>query len=183
VRRTPVRIRPINVRALAAESQRLAAVFNKAWENNWGFVPFTPAEAEHMAREMRPIIDPRMTLIAEIENAPVAFVICVPDMNVALQKINGRLTRFGLPIGLMKLLWYRHKIRKARFVALGVLENFRRTGIAEMLVLQVMEEGASRGFTAELSMTLESNVMVNRFIETMGAQRYKTYRIYHRPII
>ena len=183
MRRTPVRIRSINVRDLAGESQRLAAVFNKAWENNWGFVPFTPAEAEHMAKEMRPIVDPRMTLIAEIDDAPVAFVICVPDMNVALQRIDGRLTRFGLPIGLFKLLWLRRKIRKARFVALGILEKFRRTGIAEMLVLQVMEEGASRGFTAELSITLEDNVMVNRFIETMGAKRYKTYRIYRRPIV
>jgi GNAT superfamily N-acetyltransferase len=182
IRRTPVTIRSINVRALPAESERLSAVFNKAWENNWGFVPFTPAEAKHMATEMRPVVDPRMTLIAEIDNQPVAFVICVPDMNVALQKINGRLTRFGFPIGLTKLLWYRHKIRKARFVALGVLEEFRRTGIAEMLVLRVMEEGASRGFTAELSMTLEDNVMVNRFIETMGATRYKTYRIYRRTI-
>lgn len=182
MRRTPVKIRQINVKALPAESQRLSAVFNKAWENNWGFVPFTPAEAKHMAVEMRPIVDPRMTLIAEIDNQPVAFVICVPDMNVALQKINGRLTYLGFPVGLTKLLWYRHKVRKARFVALGVLEEFRRTGIAEMLVLRVMEEGASRGFTAELSMTLEDNVMVNRFIEKMGAKRYKTYRIYRRLI-
>jgi len=181
-RRTAVRIRSINVKNLVGESQRLAAVFNKAWENNWGFVPFTTAEAEHMATEMRPIVDPRMTLIAEIDNQPVAFVICVPDLNVALQKINGRLTHFGFPVGLAKLLWYRHQIRKARFVALGVLEEFRRTGIAEMLVLRVMEEGARRGFTAELSMTLEDNVMVNRFIETMGAKRYKTYRIYRRSI-
>ena len=181
-KKTSVKVRPIDLRNLAGESQRLAAVFNEAWKNNWGFVPFTQAEAEHMAKEMRPIIDPRMTLIAEIDNAPVAFVICVPDINVALKRINGRLTRFGLPIGLIKLLWYRRKIRQARFVALGVLEKYRRAGIAEMLVLQVMEEGASRGFTAELSMTLEDNVMVNRFIETMGAAKYKTYRIYRRAI-
>ena len=180
--KTRVKIRPINLRNLVGESQRLAAVFNKAWENNWGFVPFTPIEAEHMAKEMRPIIDPSMTLIAEINNAPVAFVICVPDINVALKEINGRLTRFGLPTGLIRLLTMRRKIRKARFVALGVLENFRRAGIAEMLTLRVLEEGARRGFTAELSQTLESNVMVNRFIEAVGASRYKTYRIYRRPI-
>ena len=181
-RRTLAKIRPINLRDLAGESQRLASVFNEAWKNNWGFVPFTNTESEHMAKEMRPLIDPRMTLIAEIDNAPVAFAICVPDINVALKEINGRLTRFGLPIGLIKLLWYRRKIRKARFVALGVLEKYRRAGIAEMLVLQVLEEGASRGFTAELSMTLEDNVMVNRFIETMGASKYKTYRIYRRSL-
>jgi len=181
-RKTAVKIRSIDLRHLTNDSRRLSVVFNEAWKNNWGFVPLTDAEAEHMAKEMRPIIDPRMTLIAEIDGAPVAFVICVPDINVALGHLNGRLTRFGLPIGLVKLLWYRRRIRKARFVALGVLENYRRAGIAEMLVLQVLEEGASRGFTAELSMTLEDNVMVNRFIEAMGASKYKSYRIYRRPI-
>jgi GNAT superfamily N-acetyltransferase len=181
-RRSSAKIRPINLRDLLGDSQRLAAVFNEAWKNNWGFVPFTAAESEHMAREMRPIIDPRMTLIAEIDNAPIAFVICVPDINLALQRINGRLTRFGLPIGLIKLLWHRRKIRTARFVALGVVEKYRRAGIAEMLVLQVMEEGARRGFSAELSMTLEDNLLVNRFIEGLGASKYKTYRIYRRRI-
>lgn len=181
-KKTRVKVRSFNLRDLVGESQRLAAIFNQAWENNWGFVPFTRAESEQMAKEMRLLIDPSMTLIAEIDNAPVGFVICVPDINVALKEINGRLTRFGLPVGLIKLLWLRRKIRKARFVALGVLEKFRRAGIAEMLVLRVLEEGASRGFTAELSQTLENNVMVNRFIEAVGATRYKTYRIYRRLI-
>jgi GNAT superfamily N-acetyltransferase len=179
-RKTPVKIRPIDLRRLEDESHRLSSVFNEAWKNNWGFVPFTEAEAKHMATEMRPIIDPRMTLIAEIDNVPVAFVICVPDINVALRHVNGRLTRFGLPIGLIKLLYHRRKIHTARFVALGVLEKYRRAGIAETLVLQVMEEGASRGFKGELSMTLEDNTMINRFIEAVGATKYKTYRIYRR---
>ena len=181
-RKHSIKIRPIDLRHFGDESQRLAAVFNEAWKNNWGFVPFTKAEAEHMAKEMKPVIDPRMTLIAEIDNAPVAFVICMPDINIALKRVNGRLTRWGLPIGLLKLLWYRRKIRTVRFVALGVLEKYRRAGIAEMLVLQVMEEGARRGLYGELSMTLEDNVLVNRFIEAMGAKKYKTYRIYRRPI-
>jgi GNAT superfamily N-acetyltransferase len=181
-RKHSVKIRPIDLRHLTDDSRRLSAVFNEAWKNNWGFVPFTGAEAEHMAKEMRPVIDPRMTLIAEIDNVPVAFVICVPDINVALRQVNGRLTRFGVPIGLLQLLYCRHKIRKVRFVALGVLENYRRAGIAEMLVLQVMEEGARRGFSGELSMMLEDNVLVNRFVEALGASRYKTYRIYRRRI-
>jgi ribosomal protein S18 acetylase RimI-like enzyme len=62
------------------------------------------------------------------------------------------------------------------------VEKYRRAGIAERLVLQVMEEGASRGFKGELSMTLEDNVLVNRFIEAVGAAKYKTYRIYRKSI-
>ncbi len=106
----------------------------------------------------------------------------VPDINVALRHINGRLTRFGLPIGLLKLLYYKTKIRTGRLVALGVVEKYRRAAIAETLFQCLMEEGVKRGFTGELSMTLEDNFMINRFIEAMGAAKYKTYRIYSRRL-
>jgi GNAT superfamily N-acetyltransferase len=171
-------IQPINLKQLAEESRRLRAVFNQAWKDNWGFVRFTEAEAEHMAKEMKPVLEPKMTLIARIDNEPVAFVICIPDINVALRKINGRL----LPFGLIKLLYYRTKIRTVRFVALGVVEKYRRAGIAERLVLQVMEEAQRRGMPGELSMTLEDNFMINRFLEAIGAERYKTYRIFQRTL-
>src|SRR4051812_42429032 len=177
-----VRIRPVNLKDIAGEGQRIRAIYNQAWQKNWGFVPFTEAESEHMANEMKPLLVPPATLIAEVGNEPVGFVIGVPDINVALRHINGRLTTFGLPIGLLKLLYYRSKIRTGRLIALGVIEEYRRAGIAEMLVLQVMDEALKRGFTGELSMTLEDNVMVNRFIEALGATRYKTYRIYRRQV-
>jgi GNAT superfamily N-acetyltransferase len=182
--RQGVTIRPINVKAVAEESQRIRTIYNQAWEKNWGFVPFTEAEIVHMAKEMKPLIVPGGTLIAEIGHEPVAFVIAVPDINAAFHHINGRLTWFGIPIGLIKLLYYfRFKTRTGRLIALGVVEKYRRAAIAEMLVLQVMDEAFKRGFTGELSMTLEDNVMVNRFIEAVGAKRYKTYRIYTRKIV
>jgi len=177
-----VRIRLVNLKDMAGEARRIRAIYNQAWEKNWGFVPFTEAEFEHMAKEMKPVLVPPATLIAEIGDEPVGFVIGVPDINVAFRHINGRLTTFGLPVGLLKLLYYKTKIRTGRLVALGVVEKYRRCGIAEVLVLQVMDEAFKRGFTGELSMTLEDNVMVNRFIQAMGAARYKTYRIYRRSL-
>jgi GNAT superfamily N-acetyltransferase len=177
-----IKIRPINLRKIEDESQRIRTIYNQAWQKNWGFVPFTEAEMEHMAKEMKPLIVPQAMLIAEIGDEPVGFVIGVPDINVAIRHVNGRLTWFGLPIGLIRLLYYKTKIRTGRLVALGVVEKYRRAGIAEMLVLQLMDEAFKRGLTGELSMTLEDNVMVNRFIEAMGAARYKTYRIYSRAL-
>lgn len=173
-----VKIRQVNLRDIKGEAARLRAIYNRAWEKNWGFVPFTEAEFDHMAHEMKPLIEADGLLIAETETEPIAFIIAVPDINVALKKINGRL----FPFGLVKLLYYKPKIRIARLVALGVIEKYRRTGIAEALVLKIMDEALKRGFTGELSMTLEDNVMVNRFIEAVGAKKYKTYRIYQKSI-
>jgi GNAT superfamily N-acetyltransferase len=177
-----VTIRSINLEKIAEEGKRIRAIYNQAWQKNWGFVAFTEAEADHMAKELKPLIVPEGVLIAEIGDEPVGFVIGVPDINVALRHINGRLMHFGLPIGLIKLLYYRTKIRTGRLIALGVVEKYRRAGIAEMLVLQLMDEAFKRGFTGELSMTLEDNVTINRFIEAMGAAKYKTYRIYSKSL-
>ena len=182
-KRCPVTIRPGNLRDVGEESRRLRQIYNQAWKKNWGFVPFTEAEIEFMTHELRPLVIPEFTLIAEVGDEPAGLILCVPDINAALRHINGRLTTFGLPIGLVKLLYHKSRTRTARLIALGVIEKYRRTGIAEMLVLRIVEEGMiKRGFTGELSMTLEDNFMINRFLEAIGAQRYKTYRIFNRPL-
>ena len=180
-RRWPVTIRSANLKNIREESRRLRQIYNQAWEKNWGFVPFTEAEFEFMTREMKPLLVPGFAWIAEMGNEPIGFTLCLPDINVALRHLNGRLTRFGFPIGLIKLLFYKRRIRKGRLIALGVIEKYRRAGVAEMLVLRVMEETMiKRGITGELSMTLEDNFMINRFLEAIGATKYKTYRIFKR---
>jgi ribosomal protein S18 acetylase RimI-like enzyme len=84
---------------------------------------------------------------------------------------------------LAKLLYHKARLKTARLIAMGVRPQFRLLGVAEMLVLRVMEEGMVKaGFAAELSMTLENNVMINRFLEAIGAVRYKTYRIYGKSL-
>ena len=180
-RRCAATIRPANFRNLRDESRRLREIYNRAWERNWGFVPFTEAEIEFMTNELKPLLVPGFAWIAEMGSQSAGFILALPDINVVLRDLNGRLTRFGLPIGLIKLLSYKKRIYKGRLIALGVVEEYRRYGIAEMLVLRVIEETMiKRGITGELSMTLEDNFMVNRFLEAIGAQRYKTYRIYSK---
>jgi GNAT superfamily N-acetyltransferase len=179
--RWPVKVRPADLKNLRDESRRLREIFNQAWEKNWGFVPFTEAEIEFMTEELKPVIVPEFAWIAEIGSEPAGFILAVPDINVVLRDLNGRLTRFGLPIGLIKLLSYKNRAKKGRLIALGVVDKYRRAGIAEVLVLRVIEETMiKRGITGELSMTLEDNYMINRFLEAIGAERYKTYRIFTR---
>ena len=176
-------IREGDARNLQTERERLRRIYNEAWKVNWGFVPFTEAEFAHLTKEMKPLLRFDFTAIAEQDGEPIGFIIGLPDINVALQKINGRLTTFGIPIGLAKLLYHKARLKTARLIAMGVVPKFRRHGVAEMLVLHVIEQGMIKaGFTGELSMTLEDNVMINRFIESLGAEKYKTYRIYRKRI-
>jgi GNAT superfamily N-acetyltransferase len=178
-----VAIRPGDLAKLESEAQSIRAIYNQAWEKNWGFVPFSEKEFAYMTKEMKPLLLPDLIWLAEIGSEPVGFILCVPDINVALKKINGRLTTFGLPIGLTKLLYHKSRIKTVRLVALGVVPKYRRHGIAEMLVLHIIEEAMlKRGFIGECSLILENNIMMNRFLEAIGAEKYKTYRVYNRSL-
>jgi ribosomal protein S18 acetylase RimI-like enzyme len=180
-KRDAATIRQGDLNNFHAEAGRLREIYNDAWKENWGFVPFTEKEFEFMAKELKQLVVPEFTLIAEVGDEPVGFILCVPDINVAFRKINGRLTSYGLPIGLAKLLYQKSRIRTARLIALGVKPKYRRGGIAEMLVLRIIEDAMiKRGFTGELSMTLENNHLINRFLAAIGAKKYKTYRIYRK---
>jgi GNAT superfamily N-acetyltransferase len=70
-------------------------------------------------------------------------------------------------------------------VGLGLLEGYRRRGIAELLILKTLDYGKNViGYTgAELGWTLEDNRSVNRTVEAVGAKHYKTYRIYEKKIV
>jgi GNAT superfamily N-acetyltransferase len=164
---------------LASEARSIRAIYNEAWAKNWGYVPFSEKEFAYMTKEMKPLLLPDLIWLAEIGNEPVGFILCVPDINVALKKINGRL----LPFGLAKLLYYKSRIKTVRLVALGVVPKYRRHGIGEILVLKIIENAMlKRGFIGEASLILENNVMMNRFLEAIGAEKYKTYRIYRRGL-
>lgn len=179
-----VQIRPMSFSDLDAEIERCKTVYNAAFQRNWGFVKMTDAEFHHMAKQLKVIAMPELLLLAEVNGEPVGFSMTVPDLNEAIRPLNGRIFKWGLPLGFLQLLRNRRRVRTARLMALGILETFRRRGVAELLILRTLDYGKHvAGFTgAELSWTLEDNDLINRTIAAVGGRRYKTYRIYERPI-
>lgn len=179
--RNGVVVRAVRMSDFKAEVQRVKDIYNAAWEKNWGFVPMTEAEFDHMAKEMKPLVVPELLLIAEVKCEPVAFSMTIPDANFALKAAGGRLTRFGLPIGLIKLALAARRIRRLRLVTLGIKEGFRRQGLDAILYLDTINAARRLGYSGgEISWTLEDNHLVNRAIESMGGMRSKTYRLYQR---
>jgi GNAT superfamily N-acetyltransferase len=179
--REGVIVRPINLKDFETEVRRIKEIYNSAWERNWGFVPVTDQEFDHIARELRPVVVPELILLAEIKGEPVAFAMTIPDANFALKVAQGRLTHFGVPTGLVRLLLASRKIRRLRLVTLGIKEGFRKRGLDAILYLDTLKTARALGYTGgEISWTLEDNDLVNRAIESMGGRRYKTYRLYQR---
>lgn len=176
-------VRQANMKDWDNEVRIIKDIYNAAWEKNWGFVPMTDAEFDHLAKDLKMILVPELTMIAEVEGKPVAFSITLPDANQAIKLAKGKLTTFGMPIGLLKMLLGLKRIKSGRLAILGIKQGFRRRGIDSILFLDTFNVGKKLGWWGgEISWTLEDNDMVNRAIEVFGATKYKTYRVMGKPL-
>ncbi len=175
-----VTVRPFDLKEFAAETERLREIYCGAWENNWGFVAPTPEEFKRIASEMKPIFDPRCAVLAEVDGKPVACAVAIPDINQALRGTDGRL----FPLGLPRLLGRRWIIDQVRLMLLGVLPEYRATGIFPGLLveLQKLVRAKTDFKRIEFSWVLEDNHAINQTIERFGGERYQTYRIYQKAI-
>jgi hypothetical protein len=120
-----VTIRPLNMKRFKEEVDKIKHIYNTAWEKNWGFVPMTDAEMDFLAADLKKIVIPQLILLAEINERPVGISVTVPNYNEALIHMNGRMD----PISIIKLLYYRKKIKGLRSLIMGVLKEYRSTGL------------------------------------------------------
>jgi GNAT superfamily N-acetyltransferase len=181
-KRENITIRAINMKDFPGEVARIKQIYNAAWSKNWGFIPMTDEEFNHLAKSLKQVIDPHLVFIAEVEGKPAGFALALPDVNQALIKLNGRL----FPGGILKLLWHtkiRNKINGVRIITMGVVHEFQKRGIDTVFYVEIFRVGIKRGYTwAEMSWVLEDNVMMNRVLDLLGATLYKKYRLYEIPI-
>ena len=170
-----VTVRPIDLKNFEADVERVWDIYNSAWERNWGFIPMSKAEFALMGKEMKQILKPELVLIGEVEGRVVGFALALPDINQALKPAKGKL----LPTGIIKILYYQRLVKSVRVLALGVVEEYRASGLAAGFYATLVRNARKLGYgDCEMSWILEDNVLMNRSLEVMGAKRYKTYRIY-----
>jgi hypothetical protein len=173
---TGVRVRPINMKDFRGDVERIWQVYEAAWKRNWGFIPMTREEFLLTGKEMKMILKPDLVLIGEVGDRVVGFALALPDVNQALKPANGSL----FPTGLLKILYHQRLIKNVRVLALGVVEEYRASGLAAGFYATLVRNARKLGFgDCEMSWILEDNVLMNRSLEVMGAKRYKTYRIYN----
>ena len=172
-------IRKVNLKNFHEEVEIVRSIFNSAWANNWGFSPMSKEEFEHLAKDLKTIVDTDFAHIAEVDGKPVAFSIALPDFNQALKHTDGRL----LPFGIFKLLYYGRKIDQIRTALMGVIPEYQGKGIDALLHKEAIQNGLSRNIRkSELSWVLESNVEMVRVAERIGGSVEKRYRMYKQEL-
>ncbi len=170
-----VTIRGMRKRDLENEVARFMDIYNKAWGDNWGFVPITQDEVAFQAKNLKPILREEWAMMAERDGKAIGAALTLPDVNQVLEKMGGRL----LPIGWLRFLLGGRKIDRVRVFALGVLPEYQHMGAAAALYAAHLDASNATGIpAAETGWILETNEPMNRAMEGMGSHVIKRYRIY-----
>lgn len=177
-RRLKPQIRCLDRKNYHRDMRLLCRIYNETLLGIWGFNPLTTAEIEDWIQSIRPFVDPELIVFAEVDGKVVAAIQCLPDYHPILRQLNGRLT----PWGRVRLALGRHKLTRTRIVSAHVRPGYQLMGLPLLMLIHVLKN-AKRGATreAEFSWVYEDHQLSRRSIEHVGAQRFKTYRIYERP--
>ncbi|WP_154813671.1 hypothetical protein [Hellea balneolensis] len=178
-------IRPMRPSKFMEDVNIVMGIFNDAWSENWGFVPFSDKQITHMAKEIKPIMFKEGMWVGEYKGEPIAYIWMIPDLNEAIRDLGGSI----LPFGWAKLLW-RLKVsgvKQARIPLMGLRKEYHntRTGLSIVASLceTVFDAARQKGFThCELSWILEDNPGMIAICEQASAKAYKTYRMYEKNL-
>jgi hypothetical protein len=180
-----VSIRSLRRERFSEELEILQDIFEDAWSENWGFVPFTKAEFKHLGQNLKHLVHDEYVQIAEVDGSPDAMIVGVPNVNEVIKDLNGRL----LPFGWLKLLW-RLKVSRpqtARVPLMGVRKRHHNSllgaALAVMVVERVRRLGVKHGAKkVELSWILDDNRGMRNILESIGGVVYKRYRIFAKDL-
>ncbi len=180
-----VTIREIDMKRFDEEVATVLDIYNEAWSDNWGYVPFTSAEVKHGAKSLKPVVKPYRTMICEYDGEPVAFMLTIPDVNHKIRDLDGKL----FPFGIFKLLprMLSGKEDRCRVPLMGVRKKFQKGPLGAAMAMwmirisqdNVVDRGATFG---ELGWILEDNEGMISILEEIGCKIYKTYRVYEKAI-
>jgi len=177
--RKNITIRKLNMKNLNDEVDIIQEIYNDAWENNWGFIPYTDREVKQLKDNLKLIAESELVFIAEVDGEPAGFIIGLRDINEIIIDMNGKL----FPLGIIKLLIKKNRLKTMRVITLGVKKKFRSKGLGVVLYYKLIKSAMSVGIVAsEMSWILDDNYMMNNILEKINATKYKRYGIYSKDL-
>lgn len=178
-------LRPLDRSRFAEEMETLRDIFNDAWSENWGFVPFTREEFADIGNSLRLFLPDDFIQVAEVDGEAAAFMVVLPNLNEVFSDINGRL----LPFGWWKLIQSlrKRRIRTGRVPLMGVRKRYQNTPLGTALAFQVIDRSRlpviEYGIReVEMSWILEDNKSMRSMLDAIGSDAYKRYRIYEKSL-
>lgn len=182
IKRYGITIETWDERPLKVRKKEMFEIYNDAWNDNFGFVPFTQEEFYHMIDEMMLIMDKKLFVFVYVKGEPAAFFGGVPNVTEAMVPKNKSGRRNEL-FRALRMITSKRKVKGFRLGYMGVKRKFRRLGLDGVMLWKQKLYSQEQGYEyCDMGWVLEGNVMVIRVVEMMHSTPSKTYQVYEQEI-
>jgi hypothetical protein len=183
--RERLNIRTLDLKNLKKEAALIVDIFNDAWSENWGFVPFTLAEFMSSADALKLVMPPEGGFMIELDGVPQAFGVVLPNLHEITADLGGRLFPLGLPRIVSRIR--KHAFTSGRLALFGIRRALHRRAAGGAVILAFIEEIRRRNKSSslghvEFGWVLEDNLGIRRPIERSGARIDKVHRVYEKNL-
>lgn len=181
VKRYKVKFETWGERPLKVRKQEMFEIYNDAWNDNFGFVPFTQEEFYHIVDDMMLIMDKGLFMFLYIGDEAAAFFGAVPNVTEKMH-LSKRFRRFEL-LRAVKMLLGAKKTKGYRLGYLGVKKKFRNYGLPAVMLWKEKIYSQKKGYEyCDMGWVLEDNDKVISLVEMMGSKPSKTYTVFEKKI-
>ena len=168
--------RPLDVR-----KKEMYEIYNDAWSDNFGFVPFTKEEFDRIIDDILLIMDKDLFIFLYVKGEPAGFFGGVPNVTEKMEPISW--CRRCELLRAIKMLLLKNKTKGFRLGYLGVKKKFRGLGLDGVMLFKQKQYSQKKGYTyCDMGWVLEDNYAVKRVINFMEAIPSKKYTIFEKTI-
>lgn len=179
--RYKVTIETWDERPLKERKQEMFEIYNDAWSDNFGFVPFTKEEFYSIIDDMLLIMDKSLFLFLYIKGEPAAFFGGVPNVTEKMTPMHG--CRRCELLRAAKMILTKGRTKGFRLGYLGVKKKFRGLGLDGVMLWKQKIYSQKKGYEyCDMGWVLDDNIKIIRLVEMMCSTPSKTYTIFEKPV-
>ena len=177
-KRYGVSVRTLNLKRLHDDVRAIIQIGNLASANNWGFVPVESPEIGDIVKDFKMLADPDAVFLMEKGDRTIGYAVALPDVNIIIKKLNGRL----FPTGFIRLKFGARKLREYRLFGMGIIPEFQKRALDTILYYHIFKNLNAKNARVEASWVLENNMRMNHALVKLKMKLVKKYRVYQMPL-
>lgn len=177
VERYNIRVRGIDLKKIREDVAILLKIANEANWGDWN-VPAGESEVDSVIRDFSDIVDPDCVFIMERGTTPIGYAIAIPDVNVIIKKLNGRL----FPFGIFRIKSGVKKLREYRLWGLGLVKEYQNKALDTLLYYHIFHVLSGKKARLEASWIRDDNYKMNQAVINLGLKLVKKFRVYQKAL-
>lgn len=128
--------KPLDVKNFDQFAADFQEIYNDGWKNFDNFSPIKLQTVMESFEKMKLIMDPKLIWFAYVNDEPASFVVTLPDANLMIKSLNGKLNLLGK----IKFLYHKLKgVNRMRAVVMGTKEKFQKHGLESAIFIKLGE--------------------------------------------